>query len=361
MAILRDKFKSDFKLKPTGGKGWWIGPIQTDLYCPKCQNKDGSRLAFIFDEKSPNSSFKCVKCGNSMRLEKYLWLIKKNQYITKYRDLKPEDILIKKKLFVENNHIDLSPLPEVLLPLLFKRIKYSHYLSKRGLSTDIYKHFIIGKTDFDDTLKDYVIFVVTENNIPVGWVARCNKSKNEIDKYNKSVDKYNKNLKQGKRKFHKILRWRNSTSSDFGKIVYGIDEITDKTEIVIIVEGISSKLNIDSKFKTWNEEEIKCICTFGKKISETQIAKLFNKAINLKEVVLFYDVSDAINEEKKAAFQIFKDFEVDVYITYHNFKNDDGSYKDAGDMSKEEIIWNLDNKKNLFDFYYSVLPKRKLK
>ena len=30
-------------------------------------------------------------------------------------------------------------------------------------------------------------------------------------------------------------------------------------------------------------------------------------------------------------------------------------------MSKEEIIWNLDNKKNLFDFYYSVLPKRKLK
>ena len=113
MAVLRDKFKSDFKLKPTGGKGWWIGPIQTDLYCPKCQNKDGSRLAFIFDEKSPNSSFKCVKCGNSMRLEKYLWLIKKNQYITKYRDLKPEDILIKKKLFVENNHIDLSPLPEV--------------------------------------------------------------------------------------------------------------------------------------------------------------------------------------------------------------------------------------------------------
>lgn len=348
MSVLREKFKSDFKLRTTGHKGWWIAPVKTELRCSKCGNEDGSRLAFIFDANSPASSFKCVKCGFSCRLEKYLWLLHKTEYITQYRDLKQEDILTKKKLFQDQKLIDLSPLPKVLLPVLFKRLKYSDYLQKRGLSLQIYKYWIIGKTDIVKELKDYVIFVVTENNIPVGWVARCNKSKEEIDNYNKSHKKY------------QILRWRNSKSTDFGKIVFGIDEITEKTEIIIIVEGISSKLNVDSKFKSWNQEKLKCVCTFGKKISDTQIAKIINKAINLKEIILFYDVSDAINEEKRSSFSILKECDVDVYITYHNFKNEDGSYKDAGDMTKEELEWNLQNKRNIFDFYYNILPKRKL-
>lgn len=347
MAILREKFKSDFQLRKTGGKGWMIAPEKTDLYCVECNHKDGRRLAFIFDEKTSACSMKCLKCGFSCRLEKYLWLIKKTQYITKYREIKQESILNKKELFIKNNYVDLSPLPEVLLPLLFKRLKYSDYLQSRGLSIDIYKHFIIGKTDFDNTLKDYTIFVVTENEIPVGWVARCNKSKFYIDNYNKTHKK-------------KILRWRNSTSSDFGKIVYGLDEINENTKQIIIVEGISSKLKIDSELKTWNQSKIKCVCTFGKKISETQIAKILKKSEGLEEIILFYDVSDAINEEKKASFQILKECNINIFITYHNFKNQDESFKDAGDMNKEEILWCLNNKKNIFDFFYSILPKRKL-
>lgn len=347
MSVLREKFKSDFKLKTTGGKGWWIAPIKTELKCIKCGNENGSKLSFIFDKYSSSSSFRCVKCGFSCRLEKYLWLIKKTQYITKYREIKQESILNKKGLSIKNDYVDLSPLPEVLLPLLFKKLKYSDYLQSRGLSIDIYKHFIIGKTDFDNTLKDYTIFVVTENEIPVGWVARCNKSKSYIDNYNKTHKR-------------KILRWRNSTSSDFGKIVYGLDEINKNTKQIIIVEGISSKLKVDSELKTWNKDEIKCVCTFGKKISETQIAKILKKSEGLEDIILFYDVSDAINEEKKASFQILKECNINIFITYHNFKNQDESFKDAGDMSKEEILWCLNNKKNIFDFFYSVLPKRKL-
>lgn len=347
MSVLREKFKSDFKLRVTGGKGWWIAPVKTELRCTKCGNEDGSRLSFIFDEHSSASSFRCVKCGFSCRLEKYLWLIHKSEYITKYRDLKPEIILNKKELFTTKNLIDLNPLPKVLLPVLFKRIKYSDYLYKRGLSLQIYKYWIIGKTDIIKHLKDYVIFVITENNIPVGWVGRCCKSKDEIQKYN-DTHKY------------QILRWTNSKNTDFGKIVFGLDEITENTKKIIIVEGISSKLNVDSKYKTWNQEEIKCVCTFGKKISETQIAKIFNKAISLEEIILFYDVSDAIVEEKKASFNILKECNINVFVTYHNFKNEDGSYKDAGDMSKEELDWTLKNTKNIFDFYYNILPKRSL-
>lgn len=42
MSVLREKFKSDFKLRVTGGKGWWIAPVKTELRCTKCGNEDGS-------------------------------------------------------------------------------------------------------------------------------------------------------------------------------------------------------------------------------------------------------------------------------------------------------------------------------
>lgn len=345
MGVLRDKFISDFHLKFTGSKGWQILPVKTVLYCPNCQNKDGSRLAFIFDENSSTSSFRCVKCGFSCRLEKYLWLVKKTEYVTKYREVKPENILKKKELVkTENQNIDLSPLPKVVLPILFKQLKYSKYLKERGANLDIYKHWIIGKTDLEKSLRNYIIFVIPENGINVGWVARCEHSKEYIDNYNKTHDK-------------KILRWRNS-ESDFGRIVFGLDEITENTKELIIVEGITSKLRVDCELKLYKQDNLKCVCTFGKKITDTQIIKIKNKGINVNKIILFYD-SDAVNESKKTTYK-FVDLFNTVLVAFCKFKNEKGEFKDAGDLNKEEMNIVFNELQTPFQFFETKLPKKSL-
>lgn len=345
MGVLKDKFISDFKLHYSGNKGWMIGDINNSLICPRCKNKDGSRLAFIFDKNTSISSFKCVKCGYSCRTEKYLYLIHKREYITKYRDISKEDILTKKRLInLNNENIDLLPLQEVMLPIMFKRIKYSNYLNKRGATLELYKKWIIGKTDYDESLKNYVIFVIQENNRNIGWVARNNKSKEEIKEYNSNNNK-------------KILRWRNS-KSDFGKIVFGLDEITSNTKTIIVVEGITSKMRIDCNLKLYNQEKIKCCCTFGKKTTYTQLYKIKNKGINVEKLILFYD-SDAINESKNTVYKYVSLFK-NVYVAFCNIKNDKGEYKDAGDLNIQELKYVLNNLQTPFIFFESKLEKKNL-
>lgn len=346
MGVLKDKFISDFHTKFSGSKGWRILPVETELYCPQCQNKDGSRLSFIFDENSSAASFRCVKCSFSCRLEKYLWLVKKTEYITKYREVKPENILNKKRLKKEpkENDIDLSPLPEVIMPLMYKRLKYSQYLQNRGATLDLYKYWNIGKTDYEEKLKDYVIFAIPEDERIVGWVARSIWSKSRIDDYNKG-------------KQYKKLRWRNSTG-DFGKIVFGLDEITDETKTLIIVEGITSKMRIDCNLKLYKQSNLICCCTFGKKTTATQLQKIRDKGINIERLILFYD-SDAVDETKKTSY-IYKSLFDEVYIAFCPFKNEWGEYKDAGDLNLKELNYVLSTLKTPFQFFCTQLPKKKL-
>lgn len=342
MEVLVEKFKSDFHLKTTGTKGWWISSSScASLYCPKCKHIDSSRLAFIFGQKF--STFHCVKCNYNCRLEKYLWLMKKPEYISNIRQIKQEDILIKKELINKKEEIQIEELEEVQLPLFFKRLKYSKYLQKRGAKLDIYKHWIIGKTDFKDNLKDYIIFVIQENGKNIGWVARSQKSKEEIDELNKKSQ-------------YKILRWRNS-KNDFGKIVFGLDEINEDTEQLIIVEGITSKMRIDCELELYKQNKIKCCCTFGKKITEIQLQKIRNK-FKKENIILFYD-SDAIQESKKTAYQ-FKEKFKNIFIVFCNYKDENGNYKDAGDLNKNELLTVLNNKQSPFEFFETKMQKKKL-
>lgn len=351
MPVLKDKFISDFHLKVSGSKGWMIGYQKLGLFCPCCKHKDPSRLAFIFDTKSERASFKCVKCGYSSRLEKFLWLNNKKEYITKYKDLNPNVIAEGRKLNEKpliNEKENLEELPEVMLPLLFKRVKYDKYLQERGAKLQLYKHWIIGKTEYEHNLYNYVIFVIQELGRNVGWVARCKHSKEYIDNYNKTHDK-------------KILRWKNSPGSDFAKIVFGLDEITENTKTLIIVEGITSKLKTDCNLNLYNQEEIKCVCTFGKKTSQIQLEKIKQKAKNLNKLILFYD-TDAIRETKKYIFEYQEQFKgVDVFVALCWFKNEKGQYKDAGDLNKEELEYCLNHLKTPFDFFENTLVKKSLK
>lgn len=345
MSILVEKFKSDFHLVKSGDKGWYISRIKdTGLYCPFCHNENSQKLAFIFSDNI--ASFYCPKCGNGLRLEQFLWRIKKQQYINNQRQIQSQDILKKKCLNEEQYKKEkIKELKEISLPLFFKRIKYSPYLQKRGAKLDIYKYWIIGKTDFEKSLKDYIIFIIQENGINVGYVARSQKSKREIDEYNSNHDK-------------KILRWRNS-EGDFSQMVFGLDEITEKTKEIIIVEGITSKMKVDCNLELYKQHEIICCCTFGKKLSSIQLEKIKRKGINVKKVILFYD-SDAINASKKTVYKLIEEFE-DVKIAFCQFKDEEGNYKDAGDLNKEELFQILNNLQNPFEFFESKIEKKQLK
>lgn len=343
MGILIEKFKTDFDLTPTGSRGWYISKIRdTGLYCPCCHNENSQKLAFIFSDNI--CSFRCAKCSESMRLEKYLWRVKKQQYIINQRQIQPQDILKKKSLTKQYEKEEIKELEEVSLPLFFKRLKYSPYLQNRGAKIDLYKYWIIGKTDFEKDLKDYIIFVIPENGINVGWVARSQKSKKEIDEYNSTHEK-------------KILRWRNS-KCDFAKIVFGLDEITEETEELIIVEGITSKMRVDCNLDLYKQHKIICCCTFGKKLSPIQLEKIEKKGVNIKKIILFYD-SDAINASKKTIYQLVEKFK-EVKIAFCTYKDEEGNYKDAGDLNKEELLQTLKKVQNPFEFFELKIEKKKL-
>lgn len=343
MGILIEKFKTDFDLTTTGNRGWYISKKRdTGLFCPCCHNTNSQKLAFIFSDNI--CSFRCAKCSESMRLEKYLWRVKKQQYIINQRQIQPQDILKKKSLIKQYKKEEVKELEAVSLPLFFKRLKYSSYLQKRGAKLDLYKYWIIGKTDFEKDLKDYLIFVIPENGINVGYVARSQKSKKEIDEYNKTHQK-------------KILRWKNS-KCDFAQIVFGLDEITEDTEELIIVEGITSKMRVDCNLELYKQHKKVCCCTFGKKLSDIQLYKIKNKGINIQKVILFYD-SDAIKASKKVVYELIYQFEK-VKVAFCDFKDEEGNYKDAGDLNKEELLEVLNNVQNPLDFFESKIEKKKL-
>ena len=342
MGILIEDFKNDFHLVTTGNRGWYVSKVKsTELYCPSCHNENSSKIAFIF---SNICSFRCVKCGASMRLEKYLWKIKKPEYISNQRQIQQKDILEKKSLKILTPTKEIEQLEEISLPLFFKRIKYSAYLQSRGAKMDLYKHWIIGKTDFEESLKNFIIFVITENGKNIGWVARNQKSKKEIDKYNSIHNK-------------KILRWRNS-KNDFAKIVFGLDEITEDTEELIIVEGLTSKMRIDCELELYKQNKIVCCCTFGKKFSEVQIQKVKTKGKKVKKITLFYD-SDAIKASKKVIYNLIYEFKK-INVAFCTYKDEEGNFKDAGDLNKEELLEILNNAQSPFEFFESKMEKRLL-
>ena len=82
-----------------------------------------------------------------------------------------------------------------------------------------------------------------------------------------AIENYNKARPKG----HRYLRYQNSVDTDFGKMVYGIDECTENTHTLIGVEGITDKFNVDRLLGLYKQEEIKCGAFFGKKISPEQM------------------------------------------------------------------------------------------
>ena len=217
--------------------------------------------------------------------------------------------------------IDLEEDATLRLPLFFKRIYKSRYLIKeRGFQSEDFNRYYIGKSK-KRKYKGYVLFVVEENNECKGIVGRAYES-------------------------YLTRRYKNTDDTKFGNLLYGIDEINESTEVVILVEGIFDKIKMDKLLHLHEQPYIKCVATFGKKVSETQIVKLLAKGIN--KLIYFYD-PDAIKEMKNYSLKFSSHF-AEVEISCLN-KVD----KDIDDSKPSEVYQALENSMPPTEFFYEKI------
>lgn len=336
-----------FNAKKSGSKGWYLGD------CPHCKKPE--HLGLIFNKVS---SFACKRCGehgNLYQLLKHvgrLDLWSGREALTNVESGKLPVILDKKPTF----EISLE-LPEKTKPLGFNRIFKNEYLESRGFIPEHFEHIEIGTTIIDPIVKnEYIIFCCFTDGICTGWLGRSIRDKKWIDNYNREVKEYNKTVLKDKDKRKKYLRWINSVDTDFSKMLFGYDEIkAGTTETVIIVEGVTSKCNVDKLLRLWDDDSMKCVASFGKKLSPEQIQRLLLKGV--RNIILLYD-PDAVKESKTYSFELSKHFNVE--IGYINFKGKDGEDKDPGDLTTSEILTVMNSLENPVNFFVSKIQPFKI-
>jgi DNA primase len=264
-----------------------------------------------------NHRFGCFRKGKCGEVGNIFKLLKKVNRLDLFADA--DNVTLTSSNYVEDiiseqTH-SIPVLPEIQLPIGWRRIYENEYLKERGFTEEDFKCYEVGLTRLDSKLKDYIVFLTRQKDKLVGTVARYIKSKEEI----KNIEE-----KTGKR----VLRYRNS-STDFESLLLGIDECTNNTDTVILVEGLFGKRSVDEKLRLREQEEIKCLCTFGAKISETQLLLLHLAGIS--SIILFFD-PDVINHIKKYSARLADEFQ-QVKIALIKEKG-----KDPADLTEDEMI-----------------------
>jgi DNA primase len=257
--------------------------------CPYCGKSGGKFGIYVGPEKN-NKVFgmgHCFSCGRTTKdLNRLL------------EDIGRPDLQIKEtaqfaplempEFFgLEEDEID-DELAVIEMPKSWKRCYKNQYLKSRGFTVDDYAYFPVGTTrGLNFKFDNYVVFPIYDNGDIVGYVARHTWSKDDIDAHNVKAKLNGK---------YQIRRYNNSTENDFVKLLYNYDAIVeDETDTVILVEGVFDVIALTRKLELYDNHRIVPVCTFGKKISDTQIYKLQSKGV--RDIIVGYDTdaSDAIN------------------------------------------------------------------
>jgi DNA primase len=278
----------EVNLKRTTPRGW----VMTKRACPFC-GKDDYHFGLKFQKPTAQHSnpvsyhcFKCNEKGGVFKLFKELGLLD----FLDYGEYVKRDAL-ENKIHIEEEGMDLEVITRHN-PFGWRRVTQDPYLEFRGFQDWQYEEYMVGRTKLDRKLKDYVIFLVMENEENKGYVARHVWSKDEIKAYEERTG-------------IKVLRYRNEGGVEFEKLLMGLETLK-KGDTVILVEGVFDKTNVDTFIRG---TDVKCCCTFGKKISDVQIEKLRRSGI--ENIVLMYD-PDAIDDSKRYGDILSKTFSVKI-------------------------------------------------
>lgn len=290
------------------------------IFCGKEQHMYVNKNTQMFD---------CKKCGEYGSVYKIL------KHLNKLYLLSGSTVEIKERIesirgmmqeVVSNDGVELSDLPIKKMPVGWKvSEKSTPYLLGRGITPEDCKRYNIGATNMFSKYDNYVLIPVYDGGKIRGFIGRYGA----------------KSVPEGK------LRYNNSRDTEFSELMFGYDEIVDRTITVILVEGIFDKIAVDKALNLWDDDEIKCVCTFGKKISDRQITKLMLKGVT--NVILLYDF-DAIKEIKKYGLELEKHFVTS--ITYTN-------KKDIDECTREEALEVFTHLQSPREFNEDVIGKLK--
>ena len=257
--------------------------------CPHCGKSGGKFGIYISKEignKKPFMSH-CFSCGRTTKtLDQLLDLLDRPDLkIAEQASFTPVEV--PEFFTLDEEEID-DELNIIEMPESWKRCYKNPYLKSRGFTADDFAYFPVGTTrGLNFKFDDYVVFPIYDDGDIVGYVSRHIWSKSDIDEYN---DRAKRNGK------YQIRRYNNSIENDFVKLLYNYDAvIEDETDTVILVEGVFDVIALTRKLDLYDNHRLVPVCTFGKKISDTQIYKLQSKGV--KDIIIGYDTdaSDAIN------------------------------------------------------------------
>lgn len=314
MIVDRYRVKEELELRPFGQKGW----LKNRLRCPFCGESDKWGVLFV-DE---GGIFNCFKgsCGTKTSVFNYLKQIDRE-------DLIEFEKTVSKKISIAsiNDIIDSDNEKEsekekqfvcekiLNLPFKSKQIISDTYLNSRGFQPFHYDKYKPVETNsyLEKRLNGYIIFQIFQFGRLASWMARSRESKSF---HKENFEKY----KRGEAELR--LRYINSEGTDFGTILGGIDNITDNTEMVILVEGLFDSVGVDNKLNLLLNDKARSCFTFGNKISDTQISLLRSKK-NIKTVVLFYDIG-ATQQMKQYSMKLNRYFE--TFLAVCKTENDPG-------------------------------------
>lgn len=318
MKLISDDDLKDLLINPK--------PTRSGQYiadCPLC----GKEQHFYISRKT--QMWDCKKCHEYGSIYKLLRLLDKTYLLagsTIEEKERIESIREMTQELVSNDDTELSELPVKKMPVGWKvSAKSTKYLLSRGITPEDCKRYNIGATDMFCKYENYVLIPVYDGGEIRGFLGRYGARKVPDNK----------------------LRYNNSIGTEFAELLFGYDEITDNTSTVILVEGVFDKIAVDKVLHLWDGEEVKCVCTFGKKISDKQIKKLMLKGVT--NVILLYDF-DAVKEIKKYGLELEKYFVTS--ITYTN-------KKDIDECSEDEALEVFTQLKRPKEFNEGVIGKLK--
>lgn len=291
--------------------------------CPYCSKE----LHFYVNRKT--QLFDCKKCGVTGSIYSLLKHLNK-LYLLGDKTIEVDDEIKSIRQInqeTEKKAEEVKELPERRMPVGFK-IVCDKYLKSRGITQDDCNKYKIGKTKLSFKYQDYILIPIYDNGKVRGFLGRYG----------------NKIVPEDK------LRYKNSIDTDFSCLLYGYDDIIEgETKTVIITEGVFDKISCDKKLRLYEDKSVRCVCTFGKKISDMQIKKLLNKGV--ENIILSYDY-DALKEIKRYGIELTKFFySVSVAVSTNK--------KDIDECTAEEVLEVFANVMDVGDFNLNVVGRIK--
>lgn len=288
------------------------------IFCGKEQHMYVSKRTQMFD---------CKKCHEYGSIYKILQHLDKLYLLAGSTVENKEHIdSIRRKNEECEDDIRLAELPIKKMPAGWHILTNSNkYLLTRGITSQDCKRYNIGITNLFSRYDKYILIPIYDGGKIRGYIGRYGAKKVPDDK----------------------LRYNNSINTEFAELLFGYDEITNNTLTVVLVEGVFDKIAVDKALCLFDDETVKCVCTFGKKISPKQIHKLIIKGII--NVILLYDY-DAIKEIKKYGVELEKYFHTSITYT---------TKKDIDECTRDEALKVFGKLKTPNEFIEDVIGKLK--